>query len=154
MIFVLTGRVALIRHTESGHHVTLHVAAAGDTAAEASLFSPDYHCDCIAVEDSQLMFLKNAGVLALIESDPEFSKSLMKRFANQIIGYRRRLELLAIPSAEDRVLAALADGWLTGSVMQFASSVGLSHEATYRALSRLVAKGLVAREARGRYTAK
>jgi CRP-like cAMP-binding protein len=151
MIFVLSGRVALIRHTESGHQVTLHVAAAGETAAEASLFSPAYHCDCVAVEDSQVMLLKKAAVLALIESDPVFSKSLMQRFAAQIIAYRRRLELLAIPGAEDRVLAALADGWLTGSVMQFAATIGLSHEATYRALSRLVAKGLVARPARGRY---
>lgn len=151
MIFVQSGQVALIRHTESGHRVTLHVAASGETAAEASLFSPTYHCDCVAVENSQIVLLRKTGVLAQIESDPEFSGSLMQRFAMQNIGYRRRLELVAIPRAEERVLAALADGWLTGSVMQFASAIGLSHEATYRALSRLVARGLVKRPSRGHY---
>jgi len=151
MIFVQSGRVALIRHTESGHKVTLHVAGTGDAAAEASLFSSAYHCDCIAMEDSTVIFLKKTVVMDLIASDSEFSTSLMTRFAEQIIGYRRRLELMTIPRAEDRVLAALADGWLTGSVMQFASAIGLSHEATYRALSRLVAKGRIKRPVRGRY---
>lgn len=154
IVFVKTGRLALIRHTESGVRVTLHVAKAGETVAEASLFSPTYHCDCVAMEQSQTVRLSKTTLLNRIETDTEFSVLLMNRFANQIIGYRRRLELLAIPKAEDRVLEALADGWLTGTVIEFAASIGLTHEATYRALSRLVDRGIVDRHARGKYRLK
>lgn len=152
IVFVKAGRLALIRHTESGVNVTLHMAKAGETVAEASLFSPTYHCDCVAMEQSQIVRLSKTTVLDQIENDAEFSVLLMGRFANQIIGYRRRLELLAIPKAEDRVLEALADGWLTGTVMEFAASIGLAHETSYRALSRLMKRGLVNRDGRGKYS--
>jgi CRP/FNR family transcriptional regulator, dissimilatory nitrate respiration regulator len=76
---------------------------------------------------------------------------LLKRFAGQVQGYRRRLEILAIKSAQDRVLAALAEFGQDGSVMRFAATIGLSHESTYRALSALVRIGAVRRIERGKY---
>ena len=42
---VVTGTVRLIRVDRSGREAVLQVASAGDTLAEASLFSPTYHCD-------------------------------------------------------------------------------------------------------------
>ena len=45
---VLAGRVRLARVDRSGREIVLHVAGPGETLAEASLFSPQYHCDAIA----------------------------------------------------------------------------------------------------------
>lgn len=126
-------------------------AATGDTLAEPALFSERYHCDALAEIPSHVLCLNKALVLEVMAQDPGFAADLVQRLAGQVQSYRRRLELLAIRSARDRVLAGLADGWMTGSVIDFATELGLTHEAVYRALSALVRDGRVERPARGIY---
>ncbi len=149
--WVRAGQVDLLRHTEAGAQVLLHRAGAGETLAEASLFSDSYHCDAVTAADSTLAVLDKAAILALVRADPGFALDLMARLARQVQGYRRRLEILAIRSARERVLAALAEQGQGGTVIAFAARIGLTHEATYRALSQLVDAGRVARVGRGRY---
>jgi len=150
-LFVQEGCVEMIRHSASGHKIVLHRAIAGDTLAEASLFSPRYHCDCVASADSIVIRLDKTQILARLARDPGFAQALLRRLAAQVQGYRRHIELLAIRSARDRVHVALAEIGQQGSVIAFAATLGLTHEATYRALSQLVRMGLAQRIGRGRY---
>lgn len=154
IFFVERGNLRLVRHTETGHCITMFRAGTGETFAEPSLFSPKYHCDAVADEISSVRFIDKSKVLSAMSNDPKFATNLIERLAGQVQGYRRRLELLAIRSAKDRVLAALADGWLTGTVVGFASDIGLCQEVVYRALSDLVLDGKVERSARGVYRLK
>jgi len=151
LFHVVSGTVILERHTEAGQKVILHRAGAGDLIAEASLFSQTYHCDCVTQVDATLIALDKPAVLQLMATDPDFASALVKKMSRQVQRYRRQLELRSIFPAVDRVLAGLSDGWLTGSVMQFASDIGLSHEATYRALATLVASGKIRKTGRGQY---
>lgn len=151
MFFVRTGAISLVRHTEAGGKVVLFRALAGDTLAEPALFSDLYHCDAIAERDSVLVAFDRQTVLDHLAGDGDFATALVRRLALQVQGYRRRLELQAIRPANDRVLAALADGWLTGTVVDLAADLGLTHEAVYRALSALCAQGRVERTGRGAY---
>lgn len=153
LFFVGSGGVDLIRHTKAGRRVIVFRARTGDTLAEASLFSDQYHCDGIAVSDSSIITVNNQAVLQQMAVDPAFSAALVQRSSGQIQGYRRKLEFLAIGSAKERVLAGLSDGWLTGTVLEFASELGLSHEATYRALKELVQDGHAQKLGRGQYCA-
>jgi CRP-like cAMP-binding protein len=148
---LISGTVEMVRHTEAGHRIVLHQAHASETLAEASLFSDRYHCACIASRDSTLILLDKAVVLDRMKRDAGFALALLKRMASQVQCYRRQIEILAIRGAEDRVLAALDALGQTGSVMDFAARIGLSHEATYRALSALTRRGIVERTGRGRY---
>ena len=50
---VETGRLRLVRHAIDGHPIVLHTARAGELFAEAALFAKAYHCDAVAVTDSQ-----------------------------------------------------------------------------------------------------
>ena len=131
--------------------MTLFRTRAGDALAEPALFSAVYHCDAVAQLPSRVTGFDRAAVLELIGTKPAFALALVQRLAGQIQGYWRRLELLAIRSAPERVFAGLADGRLTGSVIDFAAELGLTHEAVYRALSELVRAGRVERPARGVY---
>jgi len=151
MFFVEQGGVRLVRHTEAGQLVTMFRAGPGDTLAEPSLFSDHYHCDAIADRGSTVRLLDKGVVLDAMSADLEFATGLVRRLAGQVQSYRRKLELLAIRSAQDRVLAGLADGWMTGTVVAFASDLGLSHEVVFRALSDLVRDGRVEHPARGTY---
>jgi len=151
LFYVARGAVTLQRHTEAGQTVILHRAQGGDLIAEASLFSPQYHCDCVAESDSLCFALAKPAVLRLMADDPAFATALVQRFAGQVQGYRRQLELRAIRSAKHRVLAGLSDGWHKGSILDFAADMGLTHEATYRALANLVADGKLIKTGRGQY---
>jgi CRP-like cAMP-binding protein len=151
LLIVLSGRMKLVRHTETGHQVVLFRAGAGDTIAEASLFSTHYHCDCVATQEATLLRLDKASLMVNLRNNPDFSMALMQRLARQVQGYRRQLEVMSLKSAQDRVMGALADFGLQGTVMTFAASIGLSHEVTYRTLSALVKCGKVIRTGRGKY---
>lgn len=154
MYFVHDGAVDMIQHTEIGQKVTLFSARASDTLAEPALFSEFYHCDAIAALPSQVLRFDRGAVLDLIRADYGFALALLASLSGQVQGYRRRLELLAIRSAPERVFAGLADGRLTGSVIDFAAELGLTHEAVFRVLSELVRAGRVERPARGVYRVK
>ena len=151
IFWVRSGSVRLVRHTASGIAVPLHTARAGGTIAEASLFSDRYHCDCIALERTEAVWLSRAAILGRMAEDPDFGQALMARLAGQVQQHRRQIEIMAIRSAKDRVEAALADGWLDGSITRFAERIGLTREATYRALSDLVRSGRAGKTGRGRY---
>ncbi len=89
---VMHGRVRLVRVDQAGREAVLHVAAAGDTIAEASLFSPTYHCDAIAASDAVVRAYPKAVILAALERDPKIARAFMAMLARQIMSLRTRLE--------------------------------------------------------------
>lgn len=149
--YLISGGIDLIRGLASGHDVILHRARAGETFAEASLFSNHYHCTAIATRDSRVMECLRTVVQEKMTSDAEFSWQLASRFAMQIQEGRRHVELLSIRSADERILMAMEDGLLTDDIVSFASVIGLAQETVYRALKRLVDNGAIERTARGQY---
>ncbi len=154
LFYVLVGKIELRRFTEAGQSVIIHRAKGGETFAEASLFSENYHCDAIATTKCHLIELDRAMIMQMFYSDPDFALAIAKRFAGQNQNYRRKLEILAIKSAEKRVLAAIVEGLLNENIKDFAAEIGLTHEAVYRGLARLVVKGLLVKTGRGRYEVK
>jgi len=151
MYYLVQGRVRLVRHTENGQAITLFDAKSGDFLAEASLFSRDYHCDCIADENSALVRLRKSDCLELLARDQTASMEYIERLSKQLMYYRRRIELISIKPAKERVWAAVCDGWLEGNISSFASTLDLTPEATYRALADLVKEGRVLKTGHGNY---
>jgi CRP-like cAMP-binding protein len=66
---VIAGRVRVIRVDRSGRELILYVAVAGETIAEASLFSPVYHCDAIAASDAMVRVYPKAALLQAFARD-------------------------------------------------------------------------------------
>jgi CRP-like cAMP-binding protein len=62
---VIKGKIKLVRIDRSGRETILYVASAGDTVAEASLFSPAYHCDAIAATDSVVRLYPKSALFVL-----------------------------------------------------------------------------------------
>lgn len=151
LIIVINGTVKLVRHTKAGHIVPIHTASVDESVAEASLFSDTYHCDCIAAEDCTVRIIEKAGILKLLGTDPDFNLRFMRHLAEQTIAYRRRIELLTMRGAKEKVLYSIADGIKYGSIIQLAGYLGLTHEVTYRALSDLCKSGLLIKTGRGKF---
>lgn len=153
-IFVVErGRIRLTRILEDGTSVTIHVAEAGESFAEAALTAQRYHCDAIAELPSVVLRLPKRGLLAALTADPAESLALAGAFAGQVRDLRSALELRNIRSAPARLLAWLrlhASGkppavLLRRSWTLIADELGLTREAVYRALASLEREGRIER---------
>jgi CRP-like cAMP-binding protein len=150
---VIAGRVRLARVDRSGHEVVLHVARAGETLAEASLFSPHYHCDAIASTKATVCVYPKREVLAAFERNPKVARAFSAALACQVMDLRTRIEQRNIRSARERIrhyleINASADGRaveLRGSLKDIAAELGLTHEALYRTLAALERSGEIRR---------
>ena len=107
VFLVETGRVRLSRSLEDGSSLSLYVAEAGDSFAEASLSAAHYHCDAIAETDAVVLAVPKADLLAALAADPAECLALALALASQVRDLRARLELRNIRSASMRVLTWL-----------------------------------------------
>lgn len=150
---VIAGRVRLIRVDRSGREIILYVAVAGETIAEASLFSPAYHCDAITASNAMVRVYPKAALLQAFARDRKAAQVFTAKLAQQVMGPRTWLAQRNIRSARERVrhflaLSAGADGRtveLHGTVKDLAEEVGLTHEALYRTLATLERAGEIKR---------
>jgi CRP/FNR family transcriptional regulator, dissimilatory nitrate respiration regulator len=150
---VLKGKVRLVRIDRAGREIVLHAAEAGDTIAEASLFSSAYHCDAIATTAAVVRLYPKAAVLAEFTRNPKAAQAFTAVLAGHVMALRTRLEQRNIHSARDRVrhyltINAGPDGRtvvLPGTLKDLAGELGLTHEALYRTLSEMAAEGQIQR---------
>jgi len=150
---VIAGRVRLARVDRSGREVVLYVAEAGETLAEASLFSPQYHCDAIASTNATVRVYPKREMLAAFERNPKAARAFSAALARQVMDLRARIEQRNIRSARERVRHYLAvnasdDGRavnLRGTLKDIAAELGLTHEAFYRTLAALERSGEIKR---------
>ncbi len=150
---VIKGKIRLVRVDRSGREAVLQAASAGDTLAEASLFSSTYHCDAIATTSTVVRLYPKAVLLAELKRDPKIAQAFAAMLAQQVMMLRTRLERRNIHSARDRVRHFLAvnigtDGRtvaLPGTLKELAADLGLTHEALYRTLARMEADGEIKR---------
>lgn len=151
---IASGRVRLVRLDRSGREVVLHNARAGDTIAEASLFSPTYHCEAIATTAARVRLYPKAAILAEFARNPDAAQPFMAQLGHKIMALRTLLERHSIRSARERIrhylaVNAGADGRtvvLQGTLKELAADLDLTHEALYRTLARMAAEGEIKRQ--------
>jgi CRP-like cAMP-binding protein len=151
---VVSGTVRLVRTDPSGREAVLQVASAGDTLAEASLFSSTYHCDAVATVTATVRLYPKAILLAELQRDPKIAKAFSAMLAHQIMTLRTRLERRNIHSARDRIRHFIAINIgadrrtvvFSGTLKELAADLGLTHEALYRTLARMEADGEIERK--------
>ena len=151
LYYLVDGIIDLTRVSDAGHSIMIHRARAGSTFAEASLFSDSYHCTAIGFCESTVISCSKAAIMQLLNTDIEFARSMAMQFAIQIQESRRRVELLSIRSADERVLTAFKDGLLLDDIKTFAESIGLASETVYRTLAQLTKDERIIKTSRGQY---
>ncbi len=157
LVVVLNGALELVRFSAEGRRLVLHRAGPGESFAEASLFEKHHHCDAVAAMAAHVHIFAAASLRRVAAGSPELGWRIAAHLAARLVAERARAERLSLPRAVDRLLDALhalpiqPDGkrrlgrpWKT-----LAAELGLTHEATYRALARMEAAGLVRRESDG-----
>jgi CRP-like cAMP-binding protein len=130
----------------------MHTARAGELFAEASLFSARYHCDAVAIQDSEVLLYAKKELVQRLRADGDAMWEFAAQMAGRLHSLRTQRELRQIRSAPERVLQSLrlrcddTGGWTPdGTLKHFAQDIGLTHEALYRALARLEREGHIDR---------
>ncbi len=150
---VEVGRIRMVRHTVDDHVAVLHTVGKGEMFAEAALFADTYHCDAIAAVPTRVRMYPKPETLQALLSDAGMAVSFMSALAHQVQVLRTRLEQRNIRSARERVTQYLRlsadarDGSvrISGTLMELAAEMGLSHEALYRTLAALEKEHSIAR---------
>lgn len=147
---VESGRIALSRHGSM-----VHVAEPGTLFGESGLFVDTNPVDAVALEPSVVLAYARSQVLLHLRAHPDINLAFSAYLARRLNAARARIELGKVKGAEDRVTAFLiqagaAQGWikLGQPLSHIAADIGLTHEAFYRTLRKLVDKGALDRQGR------
>ena len=154
---MIEGQIDLVRWTEAGRAVRIHVARAGQTFAEASIYADACHCDAVAAAPTTLRLVPRKVALQAFAASPELARAFTIHLAQSLMAARRLLELRAITPLSRRALVRLteladANGVLPEGMRlsAIASDLGVTAPAFYRAIAGLEKAGALDRPNRGR----
>lgn len=139
---VVSGEVRLVRMGRGGSEITLQ-RSRGGFIAEASLDSKVYHCDAIASARSELLAFPVVAFKSALANDTAFCSRWQSILAAEVRKLRAQCERLGLKTAEERIIHFIEAEGKDGVVVlplnkkAWATDLGLTHEALYRALKRL-----------------
>lgn len=133
------GCIHLRRDGEDGGPAVMQRATAGQLLAEASIFAAAYHCDAVAVAETDLSRYRRADIETASAADPDVMAALARHLAREVQRGRTRIEVLSRKTVRERLDAWLAFGGVLparGGLATVAQEIGVSPEAFYRELQR------------------
>lgn len=148
------GHIKLTRYLNDGRAVLLHVAGAGQSFAEAALFSEVYHCHAVADVKARVAAYRKDDLLEAFRRDPAIALEYAARMSRQVQHLRTQLELRNIQSARERIFQYLLQEASPDSLQvdvpiafkDISAALGLAHETFYRELAALERDGVISRE--------
>jgi CRP-like cAMP-binding protein len=149
---VLDGVIRIYRVSPQGKEITVEIADAGKSLAEASLFTNIYHCFAQALKDSRVCLIQKDSFLNMIQKDTQFAAAWIHILSHQVIQLHQRIEELSLKSPKARIasyILLLAEMQNTAFVRlpvyrkSIATLLGMTHETFYRTAKELENEGLV-----------
>ena len=144
------GRIKLVRDTFEGTPILIHVAYAGESIAEASLFSKKYHCSALAGTNTEVTVYSKNELLKILQEKPKSMMGLLRQLTTQVHNLRMINEIKSIYNAKEKVLTYLATEFHRGKesdlpLKDIAQKIGMAHETFYRTLKTLEKNGKIKR---------
>lgn len=152
MFYVVHGEVALERSAAHGDSVILQRCRQG-FVSEASLMAEVYHCNAIALEETQLILLPVSRLRDALLADQSFAHRWMHTLNAEIMRLRTQCERLSLNSVQEKLVHLIqTEGKqgryaVTTGVKTLASQLGVSHEALYRTMTEMKKQGVLDRVA-------
>lgn len=142
MFYVVSGEVTLERNGLHGESVVLQRTRHG-FISEASLKVARYHCDAVAITDTNVIKVPVKEIAQALDKDPAFAGRWISMLNGEVRRLRLHLERLSMKSIRERLIHLIEtegkDGqYATPSGLKtLAGELGVTHEALYRAVSAL-----------------
>ncbi len=105
---LLEGRMKLVRYSEKGRELLIHLVKPGQSFAEAALFGAGtYPATAEAIEPSQCWRLPRERLLALLQTRPELGLAMLASMAMWTRRLAGKLQLLTQRRVEERLAVYL-----------------------------------------------
>ena len=146
--FIVRGEARLRRYSQEGMEMVMQ-RARNSFLAEASLESAAYHCDGIATEPVLALAFPISEFRSALAECPNFRGKWISLLLREVRRARGQVERQGLRNAGDRILHYLETECPSGQLRlsqtkkAWASELGLSHEALYRALGKLSDQGVL-----------
>jgi CRP/FNR family cyclic AMP-dependent transcriptional regulator len=162
LFIIQTGAVRIFKTAASGREQILGVERAGNTIAELPVFDGGtYPASALAVEESELLFVRKEDFRALCLQHPEVALKVLKVVGRRLRGLVGIIEELSFTTVRQRLIVYLlrlvgtnaatrkaVELELPVSHQELAAELGTVRELVSRNLSRLQAEGLIKIQAR------
>lgn len=151
MFYVISGEVTLERSGMHGESVVLQRTRQG-FISEASLKVARYHCDAVAIADTNVIKVPVKALTKSLDQDPAFASRWINMLNSEVRRLRLHLERLNMKSIRDRLIHLIeteGKDWqfpIPSGLKTLAGELGVTHEALYRAISALQSEGLLKKE--------
>ena len=151
MFYVIAGEVTLERTGLQGEPVVLQRTRLG-FVSEASLKVAKYHCDALAITDSNVIKVPAKELAAALDRDADFASRWISMLNAEVKRLRLHCERLSMKSLKDRVLHLINTEGVNGEyqvntgLKSLAGELGVTHEALYRTLAALEKTKTIRRE--------
>ena len=151
MFFVVSGEVTLERTGQHGEAVVLQRTRQG-FVSEASLKVARYHCDAVAMVDTQVIKVPVKALAHELDRDPSFASRWISMLNTEVRRLRLHLERLSMKSIRDRLVHLIETEGHNGhypvpsGLKTLAGELGVTHEALYRAIAALEKEKRVERQ--------
>lgn len=142
MFYVVSGEVTLERAGQHGEPVVLQRTRQG-FVSEASLKVARYHCDAVAITDTQVIKVPVRELAQELDRDPAFAGRWIGMLNAEVRRLRLHLERLSMKSIRDRLMHLIETEGQEGrypipsGLKTLAGELGVTHEALYRAVAAL-----------------
>ncbi len=153
-LYVLSGGIEVMRHTQDGQDRVFHIFRVGQLLAETAMFMTHgrYPMNARAHGDAIALCLKRAGLQAACRAWPELAMRLLARLSDRVYQRVNEVEWLSDSTAAQRLadyLLRLRPGegssvHLPLTQRQLAANLGVRAETLSRLLADWVAQGRIA----------
>ena len=101
---IISGQIEIQKNLPSGNVICMLYKNRGDAFGGSVALSSSavYPCDIVAGKHSRMLFLDKQSVFSLCEN-PTFARNMIISFANRVLYYERRLELLSYSSIQSKI---------------------------------------------------
>lgn len=146
MFFVVQGEVTLERAGLQGESIIIQRTRHG-FVSEASLKVARYHCDALAITDTQVIKVPALALATAMDQDPAFAARWISMLNAEVRRLRLHLERLSMKSVQDRLLHLIQTEGHAGQyavpsgLKTLAGELGVTHEALYRTIALLQKSG-------------
>jgi len=150
---LLTGKVKIYKSSPDGKEQILHIIKPGQIFAEVAIFDKDsFPANCIAVDNSQILFFPKIEFINLIEKLPQISLKIigsMSAFLREFTEIIENLSLKEVPSRIAAYLIKLSDNAkdqvvdLDLSKTELAKHLGTLSETLSRGFRKLMDQGII-----------
>lgn len=140
LYLVQSGQLGLRRISLSGTEMLLQIAGPNVILAESSVYAAHYHCDGIALQNSECRVLPCETFRDRLAADPALLAHWAQFLAKTVQTTRTKAEIRGLKTVAERLDMWLALGAQTmppkGQWQTIAAEMGVSREAPYREVAR------------------